>query len=359
MSNSKDIEVKLRQIVSGFFHVKFKEKVYKFFEPTNSIYAEIAIYTEALFDQLKAEGFLTEQDELSFLKERGLWSDEKEKNLQIMLKDLDKLVSEKPKYKFQSKALKSIETAIEALKKSIKELEAIRGSLFFNTIEYHKIYRTNVILLSECVRNVDGSRVWKSYEDLENNVSASDIDELVKKTAGKERIETSMIRKIARSEPWRTIWKTASKVSSNLFGKPISEVTRSQYELCYWSNVYDSVYESADYPGQEVVEDDDALDQWFVEQGNKHSKKKKDSQGFSSNPKISNASEVFLPTDTPEDAQKVYEDMNTSEAKNTLKNRIEKIEAEGNVPEFELPDVKQNINMQINNLMINSVNGKR
>ena len=101
------------------------------------------------------------------------------------------------------------------------------------------------------------------------------------------------------------------------------------------------------------------MDQWFVEQGNKHSKKKKDSQGFSSNPKISNASEVFLPTDTTEDAQKVYEDMNTSEAKNILKNRIEKIEAEGNVPEFELPDVKQNINMQINNLMINSVNGKR
>lgn len=359
MSLSRDLEVKLRQIVSGFFHVRFKGKLYKFFEPTNSIYAEVALYTEALSDELKAEGFLTKDEELSILKDRGLWSDEKEKSLETMKADLEKLLSEKPKYKYQSKALKAIDASIAALQKSIKESSDVRNSLFFNSIEYQRIYRTNVILLSECIRNVDGSKAWKSYEDLEISLTSSDVDELMKLTFGKDRFESGVVRCIARSEPWRTIWKTATKVSGDLFGKPISDVTKSQYELCYWSNVYDSVYESTDYPGQDVIEDDEALDAWFIEQGNKYSKNRKNKDSFTSNKKIANASEVFLVTDTPEDAAKVYEEMNTEEAKAIIKSRTEKIEAQGHVLESELPDVKQNIMMQINNLMVKSANGKR
>jgi hypothetical protein len=358
MSKKSNIEMKLRQIVSGFFHIKFKNKLFKFFEPTNALYSEVAFHTESLYEDLKAEGFLTEEEEEQILKDRGLWSDEKEKNLKQMQQDLEKLLSERHKYKYQSKAIASIDKAIKTLEESIKQLLDIRGSLFYHTIEYQKSYRTNVILISECLRNRDDTKVWSSFEELENNVSASEIDELIVLTS-KNRCTTSEIRKMARTEPWRTVWKTACKTSGNIFNKAITDITKSQYELCYWSNVYDSVYESSDYPGQEVIDNDEMLDDWFILQAEKYGKSKKENSEFTQNKKIANASEVFMVVDTPDDAKKVYSELNTSKAEEIIKKRMAKIDEKGNVAEHEFADVQQNMQIELNKLNSKAANGKR
>jgi hypothetical protein len=345
-----DREEKLRQIVSGFFHFKYNGKIYKYIEPVNSFYSEISFHVRDLDSELKRSGFLTEEDEKRILIERGLWSEEKEKELDQCKIDIDKLRTEKPRYKFQSKHLKVIESTIDTLDNKIKELEEVRGSMYSNTIEYQRLYRINVLLLSQSVRNLDGSKVWSSIEDLEKDFGISESDLMLRAIGGFNRFSTKDIRDIAKNEPWRTIWRTSTKTGTPLFSKPLSEMTKSQYELCYWSNVYDSVYESPDYPGQDVVEDDEALDEWFIEQNKKYNNGGSKKTNKPTNSKIANASEVFVKVDTPEDAQKVYEEMNNDSAKRIIQRRSKIIEEKGHVAEDQLPDVNEGLQMAINSM---------
>ena len=340
-------EEKLRQIVSGFFHFKYKDRLLKYFEPTSSLFSEISFYTKNIESDLKRDGFLTEEDEKSILISRGLWSNEKEQELKTCQKDIEKLINEKPKLKFKSRSLQMVDSTINALQKRIEELSEVRHCMFAQTIEYQKAYRINVTLLSECVRDRFGEKIWKTVEELEEHISTRDIEELLKMTVLASKIQQKDIRAIARSEPWRTIWKTASKTGSSLFKNPISDITKAQYELCYWSNVYDSVYESPDFPGADVVDDDDKLDDWFVQQSSKYEKK--------SSPKSittgSDAAEKFIMVETFEDAKKVYSELNSESSLAIIKQRTAAIEKNEMVAEAELPDIQKGLQVEINNMI--------
>ena len=345
--NISEREEKLRQIISGFFHFKFNDQMFKYFEPTCSFFSEISYYTKDIESQLKLNGFLSSEDEKKILIEKGLWSEAKQKELETCEKDLSKLKQEKIKYKYQSKHLKVIEATIKALEDKIEEMSSVRNSMYPNTIEYQRAYRINILILSEAVRNRRGEKIWSSVEELENNVEIKDIDKMLRLVNSFAKIDQKTLRDIARNEPWRTIWKTSCKTGTPLFNKPTSDLTKNQYELCYWSNVYDSVYESSDYPGQDVIEDDEKLDEWFVRQSEKYSSNK--SKGVSGlNPKIANASEIFLPVDTPEDAQKVYEEMNSLDGRRIISKRNSAIEKAGNLTDDQLPDVKTNLLIEQN-----------
>lgn len=341
-------EEKLRQIVSGFFHFKFKGKMYRYIEPSNMLYSEIAFYTEGLEDELKKTGFLTKDDEKNILIEKGLWSEEKEKELKLLQDKYEELVRDKPKYKFQSKTLKAIEIAAENIFKKLEDMNETRNSMYLHTIEYQKFYRTNILMLSQCVKDFKGNQVWSSVEDLENSIGVGETDVLLKIINSSARPSTKTIRELARNEPWRTIWKTSVKTGSPLFRHPTSEMTKHQYELCYWSNIYDAVYESSDFPGQDVIDDDNALDEWFVLQSNKNKEKNKGSSQISKNQKIANASEVFVAVDTPEDAQKVYDELNTKSAKAIMDRRAQALEKHEVLAEDQLPDVSEGLRIAIN-----------
>ncbi len=345
--NLSEREEKLRQIISGFFHFKFNDKLFKYYEPTSSFFSEVSFYTRDIESQLKLNGFLSAEEEKKILIEKGLWSEAKQKELDTCEKDLSKLKQEKIKYKYQSKHLKVIESTIKALEDKMEELSSVRNSMYPNTIEYQKGYRINIIILSESIRDRNGQKIWSSVEELENEVEIKEIDKMLRTVNSFAKIDQKTLREIARNEPWRTIWKTSCKTGTPLFNKPASDMTKNQYELCYWSNVYDSVYESSDYPGQDVIDDDDKLDEWFMRQSEKYSSSKSN-KGASLNPKIANASEIFLPVDTPEDAQKVYEEMNSAEGKRVISSRNKAVEKHGNLTDDQLPDVKTTIQVELN-----------
>lgn len=349
--NSLSREEKLRQIMSGFFHFKYKNNLYKYYEPMNETYAEISYYTNSLEADLKRDGFLTEQDELEILIRQGVWSDENEKNLLTFKEEIERLKKEKPNFKYKSNSLKALDNTIAMLKMKIIELEETRNSMFLNTIEYQKHYRTNILLLSQCVRNLNSSRLWSSVEDMEESLGVGEIELMLREVTNKSKFDLVTIRDLARNEPWRTMWKTSSKTGTPLFSRPVCDLTKAQYELCYWSNVYDSVYESADYPGHEVIDDDESLDDWFLEQSLKYSSSKNKNQNPTiKNKKIANAGEVFIPVESYEDAVKVYQDMNSSTGKAILNRRSDAIEKEGSLSEDNLPDVKDSIKMEVNKM---------
>ena len=349
MNQSKK-EIKLRQIISGFFLFRHKGQVLKYLEPNNVIMSDLTFYTENLDEILKAEGFISDDEALKFLVDNSLWTQGQEEELDTCRKDISKLQSEKPKYKYQERMLKTMNVAIEKLQQRIAELSETRYSLFSQTISFQQTYRTNIYLLYFCVKNMDGSSFWSSMEQLENETPNSEIEEILKHTCFSNKLDEATVRDLARSEPWRCMWKTASKTGSSLFAGPTTNVTKSQYELCYWSNVYDSVYDSADFPGQSVIEDDEALDLWFIEQSNKHSSSSKSDTSYATNPKILGAKEVFIQVDSQEDAQKVYSELNSSSSRRIIRERTDKIETSVMVSEDQLPDVQNGLRIEMNKL---------
>jgi uncharacterized membrane protein len=63
--------------------------------------------------------------------------------------------------------------------------------------------------------------------------------------------------------------------------------------------------------------------------------------------------------DTPDDAKKVYSELNTSKAEEIIKKRMAKIDEKGNVAEHEFADVQQNMQIELNKLNSKAANGKR
>jgi hypothetical protein len=355
--NQTTKEAKLRQIISGFFVIKYKNKLYKYYEPTNAVMADLPIYLFGIEEQLIKDGFISDEECKKILIVQNLWSEEKEQELQTCHKDINKLHAEKPQYKYQEKAIKSIDLAISKLEERIQELSSIRNSMFSQTLEYQKINRTNQLLLFLSLKNIDESKYWSDFESFENDTPSNEIEELLKLTINTTRCSEKEIREIARTEPWRTMWKTSSKTGMSLFKSCSSDLTKSQYELCYWSNVYDSVYESSDFPGHDVVDDDERLDLWFIDQANKH-RSNNDSTQIAQNKKILGAKEVFIKVDTPDDAKKVYSEMNTKDSRKIIKDRLDSIDKHGNLNEDKLPDVQTNLRMEINRMSVEKNNGR-
>ncbi len=83
-------------------------------------------------------------------------------------------------------------------------------------------------------------------------------------------IDTSLVRKIARSSHWRIRWNLNKNSLSELFGHTTRDLSHTQLNLVYWSQVYDSVYQSMDCPSDDIIDNDEELDKWLEEQRNRH-----------------------------------------------------------------------------------------
>jgi len=145
------------------------------------------------------------------------------------------------------------------------ELNSRRREYFGSSMEnYAEQQRINAIIYC-ATRGLDGDRHWSTWEDFEEETDRTLIDNLLKEISRSKEITTEQFRFLARSNNWRFKW-AASKNCDDLFGKPIVELSGSQENLIYWSQVYDSVYDAYERPGDDIINDDEALDEWFEEQ---------------------------------------------------------------------------------------------
>lgn len=105
----------------------------------------------------------------------------------------------------------------------------------------------------------------------------------------------SMIRFLARSDTWRTIWANQG-LGFDLFVKhKDADLTHNQRNLVTWSKMYDNIQESMDCPSDKVIEDDDMLDGWFLIQKDKRDKERLEQEvDTMSGKKMGHASHVLV-----------------------------------------------------------------
>lgn len=150
-------------------------------------------------------------------------------------------------------------------------------------------------------------------------------------------------RSLARHHLWRDIWRTSK---NNVF-PGFTYYTDEQKSLFNLSKMYDMVYESPEAPVEEIIEDNDALDGWFIEKRLEIEEHKKEKRADKFSSKHHDAEELFIVADTEKDRQRINE-MNTGQSKMIKHQRAQTIQKHGKVTDSKLPD-RQMKNRQLAN----------
>jgi hypothetical protein len=159
-------------------------------------------------------------------------------------------------------------------------------------------------------------------------------------------LSLSDVKSIARSPLWRTYW--ICNKNSKIFDGCVSDWTDDQRLLYNMSQMYDNVREHPECPDDKVIEDDDMLDGWMIDQRAQQMKNKK-IKAFDNKHNTGNAKEVFLFPNNQEEFSEVMS-LNDTGGKQTIKERMAFVRNKGKAQEYELPDVQRELQAQLRQL---------
>jgi len=320
----------ISRIRLGYYPVKIDNVTLKIYTPTiqddfemNQIYQDA--YDQAVHDDIK-----TEEEVLSWMREKELWTADDDKKTDGIKKDIETLKVKIFENRFNSQLKESARAYLRRAESELIKLHHKKNIYFSNTCESIAVLEKSFAMLKKCT--YVGNELY-SFEDIPMDYVLSKYYDLF--------LNESKIRELSRNDPWRSLWILNEKDVLNLFLNKDRELSNDQKNLMVWSKMYDNVHESLDCPSDEVIEDDDMLDGWFIVQRRKRETEKSQSEIDSTikNSKIKNSSEVMIMAQSKEDAQKIN-DMNDLEAKIIKKQREAVIKSRGEASQTDFKDEK-------------------
>lgn len=215
--------------------------------------------------EARALGILNEFELRANLKSRGIWSELNDRaieDLQERLGELREHLEEIRNVRERRTTLNLIATYEETLNKEL----GLKNSFFDTTVERYASNARNNAAVYCCVFNEHDERYWDTWSDFQSEEDVGFINNIVGAINELDVFDIKEIRAIARAPEWRYMWNAAKSNLLSLFDKPINEFNIDQRNLLYWSQVYDSVYESYERPDDSIINDDERLDKWFDDQ---------------------------------------------------------------------------------------------
>jgi hypothetical protein len=312
-------------------------------------YKASIIYNKA-YEQATIDEIMSEDEINDWMLHNGLWSKIHENKTEGFKKDLEKLKIEIYNNRNDSKLRERIRLYIRAGEKQLSEHLREKSIYYQNSREGYALSEKISWIIKNSTYCDD-----KLYDFKDISLSYV-VDEWQSSV-----LSESIIRELAREEPWKSLWSIKSNGVKKLFyNEDNQELTLNQKNLVIWSQIYDNIQESMDCPNDDVIKDDDLLDGWFLIQAKKREKEKleKDFENETKNEKIKNAGEVYVvvnPND--KDAINKVESMNDPISKIIKKQRLDVINKKGGAYQHDFPDEKQKMQMQITNQARNNFRG--
>lgn len=231
---------------------------------------------------------LTRKELLQNAIDSGLWEKSFDKQMNLLTKEHSQLKKDLEQQKKLDKArLKPSSVAIR-LDKRIQHVSGILGKLDMSRTQY--IDLPSAEYYAECQRGTyylrcatlsfpEMDQRWSSLKELEDEQETDLVSALMRSYYDDSIASETEIRKVARSGYWRCKWIGSKKNRGvkTLFDREMYDLTMDQFRLVYWSQVYDSAFESLEAPSDEVVDDDKLFDRWLEEQHQKRKQERKKS----------------------------------------------------------------------------------
>lgn len=331
-------EYLVSKIRSGVYFINDNNITLKIVTP--NICQEFEI-NQAYMDAYKKalnDNFMTFDDMLAWMDKKGLWTAEDEYDLDVVKKDIERLKIEIFNSKNDKRKRETIRAYIRAAEKHQQKLNQKKFSLYENSCESIASVEKTLTFLKLCT--YVGGQIFPLLDSQINDIMHLYYSEI---------LEENQVREISRSEPWRSLWILNESRSFELFDNKLQnrELSIDQKNLLVWSKMYDNIQESPDCPSNEVIEDDDMLDGWFIIQKNKREKDKIDAEveEFVKNEKIKNSNEVLIMAKDKESVQNI-EKMNNMNAKVIKKQRSELLKKNNVINQADFQDEKLKISNQ-------------
>ena len=326
----------ISRICAGYLKYKLNNDIAVYIRPlTKGQYYEAQeIFMESLEEALN-NGVMTPEESMEMLFENGLWDEEREEQLIAIEKSVEDYKVGIYESFFRTKEK-------EKYRALLKEANILWSQYYRDKHSYDYVNTTGVATYARWNWIIENTT---SYEDGSSyDWKHIDVQNLLAKYQ-ESFLEEWRVRELARTEPWRVIWRTGK---DNLFDQKGVELTLNQKNLFVWSMTYDSVSESHEPPPQEVIQDNDALDGWFLKEA-----RKREGETFKQNAEsnlgiTADADEVFMMAPDKEDRKKINR-LNDPMVRQQQYDRMKKIKGEkgDNVSYYEFNDVRQRINEQI------------
>jgi len=337
-----DLDRLFARIVTGQAVIALSNKTQVILKDPSIFEKQLA---DVMYDQemetLLDDGLYTSEEVMEKMQKYGLWTTEYttlEKQIPIEIRSVSEEIA---KCKFRSISKSALIRRKENLEKKYSEIQRIKNSMLHNSADAIANHIKHKYLIYLLTYNINMKQYFSnvSFEEY-LDVYDREVQEILDHGFYPKNIEEKDIRKLARSEPWRSVWLTAQK-TGNLFGKPSIEITDLQRALITWSLIYDAAKESTNCPSAEIFDDDDAFDAWLASQSNRDDKNDHGPRIL----KDTDGTDIGIMAETVEDAQRVYAMNNTTVKKNIVKNN--KVIAErGQIEAGMLPDAQQLLRMK-------------
>lgn len=341
-------------IIVGIHYFTFDHQEYRIV-PNNKfdIYHANHLYHECV-SKGRFDNFMSATERTAYLNYYGIWTYKNEEDLKTLEKNLQDMKLDLYKNRINISYVNGLRKRIQSLKNGINKSYMNKNKLFEETLEYHATQLKNDFLLCMSIRNDKGKKICNKSNYL--SVDYRLITE-ARKVLDQNFITASQYREIARTEPFRSMWINAKY---RTFNRNIAELTYPQKILCSFSRMYDSVYKNTECPSDDVIQDDDMLDGWFIQQTKEQEERQKEklSEDKLSHLKHGNGQELFLVSNNQKDAESIY-NMNNHQGRNIIKSRNKQIEAENVVKHQNLKDVRMDLHLQATQESRESMRNKR
>ena len=306
------------------------------------------IYNEA-YESAYIDGMMNEEETEQWMREAELWTREDDRKLNGIKEDIEKLKLEIYNSRKDAYTRERIRHYLRTGEKQLNEYFHKKNQYFQNTCEGYASSEK----ISWIIKNTTylDNKLY-DFEDVSFSYVLSEYQGSV--------LSDSVVRDLARNEPWRSLWIIKDNSNIKLFNNSdTGELNHNQKNIIIWSQMYDSIQESMDCPPKEVIEDDDLLDGWFISQHKKREKERaeKDFEEQTKSGKIKNAGEVFIVAKNQEHKDSI-ESMNSPMIQALKKKRAAEIKAKGSVEQEKLSDQRMQIQMQAANQMRGKMGGR-
>jgi hypothetical protein len=333
-------ELFVSRVRSGVYFVEHDGIKLKIVTPTIEEELEMAEGYNLAYEDALAEDFMTEDQTLEWMKSRELWGDEDEERIEGLKKDMEKLRVEIFNNRNKEDLREHIRRYIREAEKQLAKQMDKKHSFSSNTCEGVAMLEKSFNFIKTCTY-YGGEK----YDFKRLSV------EFVLHLFHDKILSEKQIREIARNDPWRSVWMLRDSNSYKLFANEGRELSVDQKNLLVWSRMYDNIQESLECPDDDVVEDDDLLDGWFIVQRKKREAEKAESDFDNStrNDKIRNSEEIFMVPSNKKEAEKI-ESLNDANSKMIKKQRIAMTKEKGEVKASEFNDAQLDLRMKSNQM---------
>ena len=284
------------------------------------------IYDQAYFNALNEE-MMTEHQMIEWMIEHNLWSHHEEKDLEGLRKNIEDIKVEVYKLNKEKNKANQLKRYLRSVEKKLNDQINKKNLYYYNTCEsIANLEKLRYIIKRNCLRN---DRVC-DLDDDELDYALDCFRESI--------LQEDIIRELARTEPWRSLWFIKGNNKQNLFVDLGRDITINQQNLVLWSQTYDNIHESMDCPSEDVINDDDMLDGWLISESRKRKQEKvEQDMNKKMNDKIKNSSEVYLMASNIDEAKDI-DNINSYHSKMLKKQRQAVINKNGLVTQDKFQD---------------------